>query len=144
MQRNSTLGWSNRLTHNPYSYLSYLRMENWESNGRIVIISLWNGHTFAAAKLRKPQSKAANIFSWTASWRELRAARTHSAKWSNVWVRWRWLTRGKSCPKSCTAASITATPNGSGPGGSSPVLARNRQQGSCSRAPDPAALWVWS
>uniref|UniRef100_A0A8W7Q2K9 Uncharacterized protein n=1 Tax=Anopheles coluzzii TaxID=1518534 RepID=A0A8W7Q2K9_ANOCL len=100
---------------------------------------------FVSVKPLRPLSRAVKMFIWTASWRELFACLMHSPKCSSIWSRCLFATLGKISPNSMTDMSITATPSGSGPGHCSPAaMPRYRQQASCSRAPEPAALFGWS
>ena len=82
--------------------------------------SSWPNVVLASVSPFRPLRTAVNTFICTASWREDLAWRIHSAKWSNICKRCLLATRGKIWPNKDTDMSITATPNGSGPGSNSP------------------------
>lgn len=52
------------------------------------------------------------------------ACRMHSAKWASNWLRCFNATNGKTVPNNLMDPSMTATPNGRGPGTSSPFEAK--------------------
>ncbi len=69
----------------------------------------------------------------------------HSLKWDRSCCRCLEETDGKAFPNRSTAASITATPKGSGSGGFVPGRSvMYTELGSCSGVPDPAAELVCS